>query len=192
MAWNSVRYQLTSSVALIQHNGQTADPLNRYSKAIKQISSKRNKTDADYEEMARIEFMAGLYLDADGPVLPSKIIDSMIVEAARKSREGRIATSGCFCLTSSRLEYDGPRTPEELWADETFRFSSLVRIRSARIIRMRPIFPEWAAVIALDVEDTAINVSRLDDWMHIAGTQIGIGDWRPKYGRFTAERLNGK
>jgi hypothetical protein len=57
---------------------------------------------------------------------------------------------------------------------------------------MRPIFQEWSAVITLNVEDTLINPTRVDEWLDVAGTQIGIGDWRPQNGRFTVERLNGK
>ncbi len=192
MAWKTVQYKLTSSAHLLMHNGQTADPINKWSKAIKQISSKRKKTDADYEEMARLEFMAGLYLGADGPVLPSYVIDSVVVNAAKKNREGPIAKSGCFCPEPAKLEYEGPRTAEELWNDERFRFSAIVRVQSARVARMRPIFNEWSAIITLNVEDTLVNIDRLDDWMHIAGTQVGVGDWRPQYGRFQATRLNGK
>lgn len=192
MAWQEIQYRLTSSAPLLMHNGQTADPSNRWAKALKQVSSKRKKTDADYEEMARLEFAAGLYMDKGGPVLPSYLIESMIVNAAKKVREGPMAKSGCFCLNHARLEYDGPRTVDELWADEEYRFSAIVRVGMARVARMRPIFHEWAATITLSIEDEVVNIARVDDWMQIAGTQVGIGDWRPKFGRFTAERLNGK
>lgn len=160
---------------------------------MKLISSKRIKTDADYEELARIEFLAALYMDTNGPVLPPNMIDAMIIGAAKKSREGQIAKSGCFCLNVAQLDYAGPRTADALWADETFRFVAIVRIGTSRIARTRPIFQEWSAEVRLHTETSIVNVSRVDEWMQIAGTQIGLGDWRPKYGRFTVERLpNGK
>ena len=189
MAWQEIQYKLTSSAPLLMHNGQTADPTNKWAKALKQVSSKRKKTDADYEELARLEFAAGLYMDADGPVLPSYVIESMIVNAAKKVREGPTAKSGCFCMNHARLEYDGPRTVEELWADEQFRFSAIVRVGQARVARTRPLFNEWSAIITLSIEDEVTNITRVDDWMQIAGTQVGLCDWRPKFGRFTAERL---
>jgi hypothetical protein len=192
MAWKSVSYKLTSSAPLIAHNGQTADPLNKWAKALKLISSKRAKTDADYEEMARIEFMAGLYMGEGGPIIPAFVLDPVVVNGAKKSKEGMVAKSGCFCLEHARLDYDGPRTADELWNDEQFRFSALVRVGNARVSRMRPIFRNWGAIVTLHVEDTMVNVSRVDAWLDAAGTQVGIGDWRPQYGRFTAERLNGK
>jgi hypothetical protein len=192
MAWQTLQYKLTSSAPLIMHNGQMADPTNKWAKLIKQISSKRTKTDADYEEMARLEFLASLYLDESGPILPAHVLDSIVVNAAKKSREGMTAKSGCFCLEHAKLEYNGPRTANELWAEECFRFSALVRVGQARVARMRPIFRQWATVITLNIEDTLVNPARVDDWMTVAGTQVGVCDWRPQYGRFTVERLNGK
>ena len=192
MAWKTVKYQLSSSAPLIMHNGQTADPTNKWSKSIKQISSKRIKTDADYEEMARREFSAGLYLNVDGPILPNYMIDSLIINAAKKFREGPSAKSGCLCLEHAKLEYDGPRTADELWADEKYRFSALVRVQQARVSRMRPIFQEWSVVITLQIEDSLINIARVDEWLDTAGQQIGLGDRAPVYGRFVAKRLTGK
>lgn len=189
MAWQELQYRLTSSSPLIMHNGQTADPTNKWSKLLKQISSKRTKTDADFEEMAKIEFFAGLYLGKDGPIIPAKVIEAAIINAAKKVKEGPSAKSGCFCLAHALLEYDGPRKDEELWKDERFRFSALVRVQTSRVARMRPIFQEWSAVVTLNVETSLINPARIDEWMRICGTQVGFGDWRPQYGRFTAKRL---
>lgn len=192
MAWQTLKYKLTASAPLILHNGQTADPTNKWSKAIKQISSKRVKTDADYEEMARLEFMAGLYLDETGPIIPAHVVDAVVVAGAKKSKEGQFAKSGCFCLEHALLEYDGPRSAEELWQDEKFHFAAIVKIGTSRVSRMRPIFKDWGTVITLGVEDTIVNPSRISEWLTVAGTQVGLCDWRPQYGRFTVEKLNGK
>lgn len=189
MAWQELIYRLTSSAPLLMHNGQTADPTNKWAKAMKMVSGKRMKTDADYEELARIEFLAALYMDKNGPILPPNMIDAMVVNAAKKSKEGQVAKSGCFCLNVTRLDYAGPRTADELWADESFRFSAIVRVSMARIARTRPIFHVWSADVRLSVEPTLVNVARVDEWLRVGGTQIGLGDWRPQYGRFTAERI---
>lgn len=189
MAWQTLSYRLTSSAPLLLHNGQTANPLNKWAKAMKQISAKKAKTDADYEELARLEFMAGLYLSPDGPVLPSFVVDALLVAAAKKSREGNEARAGMFGPENALLLYDGPRTADELWADESFRYMAIVRVGTARIARCRPVFNQWSAVVKVSVETGVVNPARVDDWMAIAGTQIGVGDWRPKFGRFQATRL---
>lgn len=140
--------------------------------------------------MARIEFMAGLYLSPNGPVIPTYVLDSMLVNAAKKSKEGPLAKSSAFCLNHASLEYDGPRDADMLWQTESFRYSALVRVGMARVARMRPRFDDWSCVAEVNVETTMINPGRIDEWMQVAGTQIGIGDWRPQHGRFTAQRLN--
>lgn len=189
MAWQTLQYRLSSSAPLLMHNGQMANPVNRWAKLMKQISSKRAKTDADYEEMARIEFLASLYMAADGPVIPSFVLDATLVNGAKKSKEGMSAKSGAFCLDNARLEYDGPRTADELWQVEQFRHVALVRVGTARVARTRPVFAEWSAVVSVNIETGIVNPARVDDWFAVAGTQVGIGDWRPQHGRFTAIRI---
>lgn len=189
MAWQTLRYQLNSSAPLLMHNGQMANPLNKFAKLMKQTSSKRAKTDADYEEMAHIEFIASLYMAPDGPIIPSFVMDSMLVNGAKKSKEGMSAKSGAFCLEHARLDYDGPRLAEELWAIEDFRHVALVRVGTARVARTRPVFNTWSSIVSVNIETSIVNPARVDDWMTIAGTQVGIGDWRPQHGRFTARRL---
>lgn len=206
MAWQEVSYRLMGIASLIVHNGQLANPLNPYTKEMKKISGKRNKTDADFARMAELEFQGGLYWsNTDGPVLPQEMFDSMVLGAAKKFKEGPLAKSGVFTLNAPRLEYDGPRTRDGLWADERFRFVKGVRVGTARVMRTRPIFlatqrtkedgggfdPQWQCVVRFSVETGIINVARLDEWLDTAGQVIGLGDWRPQYGRFTAVRLNG-
>lgn len=191
MAWQTLRYKLTSSAPLLMHNGQTADPLNKWAKALKKVSSKRAKTDSDYEEMARIEFLAGLYLSPEGPVIPSYVFDSMLINAAKKSKEGMLAKSSAFCLEHARLEYDGPRDANEMWECGNFRHVSIVKVGMARVARTRPVFNDWSCIMTVNVETSLINPERVDEWMRVAGTQVGLGDWRPQHGRFTAMRLNG-
>jgi hypothetical protein len=192
MAWQAVKYRLTSEQGcpILFHNGQTADPLNKHSKQMKQISNKRNKTDADYEQMAKIEFAAGLYMAPDGPIIPADVIDAMLIMAAKKSKEGPIAKSGVFCARHASLVYDGPRTTDELWADERFRFVKRVKVGQASVMRTRPKFDVWEAIVEVNYEPEIVNPSRIDDWLTIAGLQVGLCDWRPRFGRFGAERVS--
>ena len=189
MAWQTLRYQLTSSAPLLMHNGRMANPTDKFAKLMKQISSKRTKTDADHEEMARIEFLASLYMAAEGPIIPSYVLDAVLVNGAKKSKEGMSAKSGAFCLEHAILEYEGPRTADELWADEQFRHVSIVRVGTAKVVRTRPVFQVWSAIVSVNIENGIVNPARVDDWFTVAGTQVGIGDWRPQHGRFQAKRL---
>ena len=61
--YKSISLMIVGTSPLVMHNGQTADPLNKYAKMLREISAKRRKTEADFIEMARIEFVAALYMD---------------------------------------------------------------------------------------------------------------------------------
>jgi hypothetical protein len=183
--WKTKEYRLQSVVGLIMHNGQMADPLNEYAKRLKKITAKRKKTEDDMEEMAHIEFLGGLYLSKDGRlILPALNIEATLINAAKKCKEGPIAKSGMICPQDAILEYDGPKEVNSLWKDPRFRFSSIVRVKTSRLVRMRPFFPEWTATIVVQFETTVVDVERVDDWVSIAGRLVGFCDWRPRYGRF--------
>lgn len=189
MAWKTLTYELTSLCPMIMHNGQTADPLNKFAKALKQISSKRAKTDSDFEEMARIEFMAGLYMGRNGPIIPAQNIDAMLINGAKKSKEGMLAKGAVFCMENVDLIYDGPRDANQMWEVDDFRFSRIVKVGTARVVRMRPIFNAWKATVKINFEPSLVNESRLVDWWNAAGSVVGLGDWRPQYGRFETKLI---
>lgn len=190
MALRTVSYRLRSSSPLMLHSGQLADPLNKWSKSLKQISSKRKKTDADLEEMARLEFLGSLYTTASGPAIPADNLAAMLIAAAKKSREGDLAKTGVFVEDHAMIEYDGPRDPDAMWKAETFRDTRGVRVGTARVMRTRPVFPVWSAIVTFAVDDEIVNPARLDDWMAAAGRIVGLCEMRPRYGRFTAERIS--
>jgi hypothetical protein len=189
MAWVTAQYKLISTAPLLMHNGQIANPLNKWAKKMKQVTSKRVKTDADHEELARLEFLASLYMIESGPVIPAEMVDATLINAAKKSKEGMSAKSALFCAEHAPLEYDGPRTADDLWSNEDFRHSAIVRVGTARVVRTRPVFSSWSTVVKINIESSVINPSRIDEWFTIAGTLVGFGDWRPRHGRFDALRI---
>ncbi|MEC9346054.1 MAG: hypothetical protein VYB54_07490 [Pseudomonadota bacterium] len=169
------------------HNSQLADPLNQFARAMKQVSSKRTKTEADYEELARLEFRGGLYMTAEGPVLPGEALEAAIIQAAKKRKRGPQAKAAVIVPNHAALEYEGPRDVDGLWGDPDFRLVAPVVVSRARVMRTRPRFKSWGATVTIDFEDGQLNRSEVVDFVHIAGQLIGIGDWRPRYGRFVAE-----
>jgi len=48
----------------------------------------------------------------------------------------------------------------------------------------RPLFKEWVANFKLMVLDDTLPLEMLREILERAGTTIGIGDYRPKYGLF--------
>lgn len=169
----------------VSHNGQTADPVNRYAKAMKEISGKRKKTDADYEALARIEFEAGLYLNKDRQVIiPGRLFEALIAEGAKKSKEGKIALSSTFVDSDSLISYDGgPLTVEQLLESEEHRLAVPVRVNQARVVRTRPIFTNVRAEFIVSLQTEVGNASQLQRWVTDGMNLVGLGDWRPRHGR---------
>lgn len=182
--YKTLNVEVVGIAPLIMHNGQTADPLNKYAKAIKEISGKRKKVEADYEEMARIEFHAGLYMDRDGPILEARVIEATVTAGARKSKSGKSAQAGVIVEQHARLEYDGPRTADALFRDDNFRLVAPVRVGQVKVMRTRPIFPKWSAKLVISYLADVMNERDLVTAVRNAGAFAGFGDWRPRYWRF--------
>lgn len=178
---------LTGTAPLLMHNSRLSNPLDPATKALKKVTGKRNKTDDDHEQIARLEFAGGLYLDPDvGPYIPGENIARALVDGAKLTKMGVKVTRGVFISTDvNPLAYDGPRDEQKLW-DAGWRHMASVKVGTNRTMRCRPWFPKWK-VQADGVLDP--SVLELDDLAAIAdnaGSLIGLGDWRPRFGRFTA------
>ena len=189
MAYKTLNFRITGASPLLQHNGRLANPTTRFAKDIKKISGKRNKTDADYEELARLEWFGSLYLDDGAPCITGEAIEACIIRGAVTKKKGKLAKAGAFCLKNSRLEYDGPRDPMELWEREEFRFMACVKVGSSRVVRTRHIFPEWAAEVEVQYNPAHLNADEVREFLTVAGELEGIGDWRPRFGRFEVQQV---
>jgi hypothetical protein len=172
---------------LVMHNGRLADPLSSITKAMKQISAKRDKTDADLEELARLEWYGGLYSQDGAPCIPGEVLEAHVLEAAKKRRKGQQVRAGLYCDGNFPLLYDGPRDPDALWADPAFRFTVPARVQRNRVIRTRPIFREWGVRFEVTFNDTLLNEQDIIALLHLGGEQIGLCDWRPKFGRYVVD-----
>lgn len=178
---------------LLCHNGQTADPRNTYAKAMKAVSSKRKKTDADFDELARLEWLAGIYRSADDLVIPDYVIESAMIAGAKKSKRGPQAKCGLFFTEHALLEFDGKPdainddTLAGMFQSGQFTHTIGVRVGMAKVMRTRPIFRNWRCIAMAQYDPDVLNLRDIEEIAADAGKLVGIGDWRPKHGRFLAE-----
>jgi hypothetical protein len=185
--WKILRFRIVGETPLLMHNGDLADYRYKWTKAIAKISGKRKKTEEDHEEMARLEWCGGLYLKDGKPCIPGFVLESALTGPggpARRVKMGRQAAAGVIVTGDFPLEYDGPTDIEEMWRSGNFELRSRVKVKQSKIIRTRPMFRDWAATVEVKFNPKLVNQEDVKSWMHVLGEEVGIGDWRPKFGQF--------
>jgi hypothetical protein len=185
MSYQTIEFHVRGVAPLLMHNGQLANPLNKWSKAMKTITSNRKKTDEDYAQLANLEFLGSLYVNEEGrAVLPGEVIEGTIVSGAKRTKQGKDAKSAIIVDGNFPLLYDGPKTPETLRDDERFRYVAGVAVGQSRVMRTRPIFKTWECKFAVSFLDDMLNAQEVIDFVETAGRVAGFGDGRPRFGRF--------
>jgi hypothetical protein len=177
------------SPGLLTHNERLASKLDPIARELSAISSKRKKTDDDLAEMARLEFIGGLYVTDDGLVgLPAWNVFKSLQEGARLNKLGKAVERAVLPIGRDVLpiKHDGPNTAEAMWAAGCFDQRS-VKVSTSKVTRTRPHFTNWSldATFAVDTE-----ILRFDEFELIAynaGRLVGVGDYRPRFGRFDVE-----
>lgn len=180
-----LQLDITGTAPLLMHNARLSNPLDELARAMKKVSAKRSKSEDDYLELARLEFLGGLYANPVGPYIPADNIFRCLVDAGRKRKLGVKVTSGVIVTTDENpLAYKGPREPDELWRDGNFMLQASAKVGQQRIIRTRPRFINWATSAMLYLDTEVLDFDDLTQLVDISGRLIGLGDWRPRYGRF--------
>lgn len=180
---------------LIIHNVNMANPLNEWNQKIKEISGKRKKTEADLLALQKLEFQGGLYYDNSlGPYLPSQYFEAAIAPSLYSLKRINKKTTRASLFADEakiKLLYDGPRDIETLWKAGKFHRIDMVKVMSARVLRCRPCFQTpWAAEFSITIIPTMLNPGDVKEALIYAGHIEGVGDWRPKFGRFNVVKFD--
>jgi hypothetical protein len=189
MSVERLRVCLSGERPLLMHSSRLADPLDPIKIDLDRLTRKRDKTLADHEQIAKIEWHGGLWLLDGKPCIPSEAIESAFIAASKTRRKGKQAKAGFACPISPLLRYDGPRDLPSLWDNKTFRLRFAVNVNDAKVMRTRPRFPEWHVIADVEFLPSLLNPSEVIEILEIAGMREGLGDWRPKFGKFTVTQL---
>jgi hypothetical protein len=183
--------RMTGSGPMLMHSDKLSDPLNPATKAHKRLTSDRalKKTDEGVVAIAKSEYLASLYTNSDGVVcLPGLNIRKSLIEGARLHKGGKNIERGVIILDDMiPLVFDGPKTPEKLWDDPRFVDARSVVVMRSRLIRYRPVFKSWSATVNCIVNEESIDIESLMHYWREAGAMVGMGDFRPLFGRYNVE-----
>lgn len=183
---NIITIKVTGVSPLMMHADTFANPLHPATRAHKALTSKRKKTDEDYEEIARSEFIGGCYWSKEeGFYIPGQNFDAAFIAGAKLSKLGVHWKRGAVVVTDrTKLLFDGPKTPSALWEDPRFIDCRGVKVGMSKLMRYRPIFSEWSALLEVAVNDEVLNPDEAKKAISDAGRLIGVCEYRPRFGRF--------
>jgi hypothetical protein len=135
------------------------------------------------EKAQKNEADLGVYRDAGGKIfIPADHFQESMIRAGANIRvkgQGKktykdYMRSYVF-VTPDKI----PITPQEYEVDTRY-----VKIQRNGILRNRPIWNEWTASFTLMVTDPSLPMDEIKNILEIAGSRVGIGDYRPRYGLF--------
>lgn len=187
MKAESIHLKITGTKRLIMHCGRLADPLDPITKDLARLTSKRLKTEADHEEISRVEWFGGLWLHNGKPCIPAEALMATFVEAARSRKRGPQAEAGLVVEQHAALHYAGSTDMDELWKDEEFRLRVGVSVHGSRTMRTRPVFADWSTEFTAFFLPTLLNRDEVYETYVIGGFLKGLGDWRPQNGTYAVE-----
>lgn len=190
----TVRTSLIGLTPLKMHNVQLADPDNMWAEKIAKITSKRKKTEEDRREIARLEFLGGLYVHDNRVVYPQANIKRCFKEAAKATRQGKTidrALNFADPVIAPRLPlvFNGENmTPEELYNAGGYHDTTIVAVKTSKLPRCRPSILPWGITCEWLVFPNLMGVDELQAIAEAAGLIEGLGDNRVNGdGRFRVE-----
>lgn len=176
-------------VAMLTHNERLANSMDPIARAMKEISSKRIKTEDDHNELARLEFEGGLYLTSSGQVgVPSWNVKRSIQDGGKQNRLGKSIERGLAILSPDvvPITHAGPTDPQKMWESGHFDQRS-VKVATSKVTRTRPRFMNWEVTVEFDLDEEILDVAQLELACDRGGKVAGLGDYRPRFGRYNAE-----
>ena len=179
-------FTIRGTTPMLMHSERLANPFDPNTIALKQLTSKRKKTEQDLLDMAKIEHAGGLYYDEQNGVhVPGYNVLATMINGGKIRKMGTQVKRAVLVLEDKLpLKFEGPKTPDGLFADKRFVDIRSVKVGTSKVTRCRPIFNDWSLTFTLVYDESAIQEYDLVNALRDAGSMVGIGDYRPRFGRF--------
>ncbi|WP_165020629.1 hypothetical protein [Dysgonomonas sp. ZJ279] len=186
-----LKFKIEGVCPLLQHDDKTANPFNEYTKQLKAISAKRKKTEDDLLEMARIEWLAGLYYtEQSGYFMKAECFEGAFLGAAKAKKLGKTFKEAVSIPDNPTFHFEHEKlAPAQLFEMDEYKDFRTIKIQRSKVLRCRPIFGKWNCDVEIWYEETRLDEHEIIDIVNYAGRYIGICDYRPKYGRFQATEI---
>lgn len=179
---------ISSTRPLMMQAETLANPLSAITKAHKAVAGKRKKTEDDYLWLLESEWRASMYHDPKiGPYLPGLNIEACLFEGAKAFKLGKLSKQALSVMDDRvPLEYEGPRDIKGMYGDGSSAFVDVrgVNVGGRKVMRARPLFLRWGCSFTLGYMEDLIDAQDVRRIVEHAGRVVGIGTYRPRFGRF--------
>jgi hypothetical protein len=171
---------------MVEIEGTTALLMNRFPE-VEIRTPKAKRTDEQYDIQKDVE--RALYKDDEiGCFVPNSWIEACLRETAKtfKAARGK-GTLKKIVLASVFIEPERIALNKKTYDEMDIR---PVVIMKNRIVRGRPRFNHWNLQFTLTYDENRIDYQTLRQLVGEAGVINGIGDYRPRFGRFHIVRFD--
>lgn len=161
-------------------------------KSKRQIEEKQQKKAGRGQREARdpqAEYNAARYVDSKGrDCIPARHFKNSMIESAtflddvtKKEIKGAIYVKGDLLPI---LDMKGkPMKPQ--MRDDMVRIGGMSKVAD---IRYRPMYPNWQVKLEIEFEQSVFSPEQVINLLNRAGFHVGVGEWRPTFGRFAVAR----
>lgn len=201
----TIKVTIKGIAPILLHNGELVDPRNPFTKEIDaaQKTYKKAKSDSSFEALAKLEWLGGCYTETpivfnrDGnkvgvendPAIGinGDMLERCIIKAAGR-KEVAAFKAGLICEGFFPMLVSGKKmTVKRGFGERAYSFTRPAKIGASKIMRTRPRFDDWTVDCLVTFNEDLISERDVTDALKRAGSTIGIGDWRPRFGRFQVQ-----
>lgn len=180
---------------LILANPQTVDRFNPYARRMAAINAKKtNRTDDDYRELADLEVRSRSYWNDDtGVYVPGRWVLASIAQNSNAiAKVSKLKIRGSLFVDQETLpltyaHQNKVKTIDDIVGNEVFRLRMILPQKGVRVAKSMPHFLDWSFSANLTYDEKTIDPDQLEAVIKYSAERVGFGDFRPTFGRCTAE-----
>jgi len=185
-----IKIKLTGTNPLLLHNSRLANPLDPYARAKAEITGKRKKTDEDYARIMQLEARGSVYETPDGKLgHPTQNVWRCLYDAAKSFKRGEDVKRSLIEIgdVTVPLLVNGKQIAIDAFLENPENIDYRpVTLSKRKTMRARPIVRKWESAHEFDLLTDILDLDVVKLIARHAGRVVGVGDWRPKFGKFEA------
>jgi len=127
--------------------------------------------------------------------MPAANLEACLLNSAKQSKRGVLIKQALIIPENGTFNFpDENLAPDKLYFKKEYVDMRTVRVGQQKVVRTRPIFHDWKVTFTAYLDTDKLNPEELIEILENAGKYAGLGDYRPRYGRFTVvtSKINGK